>query len=196
MNGKKDGTASTVLIDGGYVEFQAAVLRQLPRNITPDVIQGWLQNQGALKCLLEEALTPGPKTSHNDDLVPRNLKIVKDVEPQLTSVEDISKLELVELLKQEEEWINGEELVDRAEELNASLGWKDLKFLFEHPDQIPEDFRSYYLIFTGTLWRDGNGYRRIAYLFWVDGSWLVLFFWLGSDFNSDGRLLRLGEEAL
>lgn len=52
----KHGTASQVT--GSYVEFQAAVLRALPRDINPDVALGWTQNCESLARILREALTP------------------------------------------------------------------------------------------------------------------------------------------
>lgn len=55
----KHGTASQVT--GSYVEFQAAVLRALPRDIDPDVALGWAKNGEALSRILEDALTPDMK---------------------------------------------------------------------------------------------------------------------------------------
>jgi len=59
----KHGTASQVT--GGYVEFQAAVLRALPRDINPDVALGWTQNGESLARVLREALTPDGKPAGN-----------------------------------------------------------------------------------------------------------------------------------
>ena len=49
------GTAS---VSGDFVEFQAAVLRALPRNIDPTTASGWTNNGRALAKVLREALTP------------------------------------------------------------------------------------------------------------------------------------------
>lgn len=57
----KHGTASQVT--GSYVEFQAAVLRALPRDIDPDVALRWTQNGESLARVLREALTPDGKTA-------------------------------------------------------------------------------------------------------------------------------------
>ncbi len=53
------GTASRV--DGGYVAFQAAVLRALPRDINPDVALNWTQNSKLLKRVFREVLTSNSK---------------------------------------------------------------------------------------------------------------------------------------
>lgn len=59
----KHGTAFKVA--GGYIEFQAAVLRALPRDIDSDVALGWTQNGEALAHALREVLLPNGKTSGN-----------------------------------------------------------------------------------------------------------------------------------
>ncbi len=59
---KMRGTAS---ISGAYVEFQAAVLRALPRDIDPDVALGWTQNGESLARVLREALSPNGKPVGN-----------------------------------------------------------------------------------------------------------------------------------
>lgn len=52
----KHGTASQM--SGNYIEFQAAVLRALPRDINPDIALGWTRNGEALTRTLREALIP------------------------------------------------------------------------------------------------------------------------------------------
>lgn len=51
---------TTSEVPGWYVEFQAAVLRQLPRpgQLDQEVAEGWNENQKALKKVLQEALIP------------------------------------------------------------------------------------------------------------------------------------------
>lgn len=55
---KGRGTASQLHVDGAYVEFQMAVLRALPRDIDPDVADGWRENGEALARVLYEILVP------------------------------------------------------------------------------------------------------------------------------------------
>ncbi len=52
------GTASQLTVDGAYVEFQLAVLRALPRDIDPDIADGWRNNGQSLARVLREALLP------------------------------------------------------------------------------------------------------------------------------------------
>src|SRR3989344_7322656 len=53
---KKDGTTSQVT--GNYVEFQAAILRALPRDIEADIAHNWTQNGESLARILRKALMP------------------------------------------------------------------------------------------------------------------------------------------
>jgi len=73
---KKHGTASQVT--GSYVEFQAAVLRALPRDINPDVALGWTQNGESLTRVLREALMPDRKPA--DNIYPLSVDYGRSVE--------------------------------------------------------------------------------------------------------------------
>ena len=57
------GTASQLTVDGAYVEFQLAVLRALPRDIDPDIADGWHNNGQSLAKVLREALLPPEKSA-------------------------------------------------------------------------------------------------------------------------------------
>lgn len=56
------GTPLTNEVPGWYINFQAAVLKQLPRpgQIDQFHAEGWTDNQGSLKNVLMEALVPPP----------------------------------------------------------------------------------------------------------------------------------------
>jgi hypothetical protein len=103
----------------------------------------------------------------------------------------VGNLELVSFLMDDDDGIiGGENVAARAVALNANLGQRHAEYLLDHQDEIPEEFRKFYLIFPGTKWRDRSGYGRVPYLYWIGGQWYLLFFWLGHDFYSSDRLLR------
>lgn len=58
-------TRGTASISGAYVEFQAAVLKALPRDIDPDVALGWTRNGESLARVLKDALSPNGKAAGN-----------------------------------------------------------------------------------------------------------------------------------
>src|SRR3989344_5412377 len=64
---KTRGTAS---ISGAYIEFQVAVLKALPRDISPDVALAWTLNGELLAHVLKDALSPSGKLASNSFSVP------------------------------------------------------------------------------------------------------------------------------
>lgn len=130
-----------------------------------------------------------PTGTFKRDMRKEGWKLLENTSRSLVST---SGLELVSFLKDGDGGsINGEELVLRARaELNANYSQEDAEYLLEHQDEIPKEFQRYYLVFTGTVWEDSVGDRRVAYLHFGDGRWYLRFRWLGSDFYSRARLLR------
>lgn len=184
------GTASSVR--GPYVELQAAVLKALPRDIDDTLALKWANNGEALERGLREMLIPPSTTvapTFRRDMRKEGWTLLEDVEdPAEISA---GNLDLVPFLKKGESRIDGEELVRRARgELRANLGQRHTEYLLEHQDEIPEEFRKYYLAFTGTVWRGRSGYRRAACLCWRGKRWDLDFYWLDSDFRSGDRVVR------
>ena len=102
----------------------------------------------------------------------------------------ISGLEIFSFLKEGEDHISGEEMRSRAKDMGANLGQKHAEYLLEHQADIPKDWRSFYLVFSGTLWRDPGGFLRVPYLAWGGGRWCLSFRWLGDGWGSNDRFLR------
>jgi hypothetical protein len=118
-------------------------------------------------------------------------ELVEDVD---FSPIDISKLELIPFLKAGENYINGEEMVRRAStEFKINLGQRHAEYLLKHQDEIPKEFREFYPVFTGTIWRSPFGDRSVAYLYWLGERWCLSFDWLDNGWNSSDRLPRLRE---
>src|SRR3990167_11517578 len=97
---------------------------------------------------------------------------------------DLKDLELVEFLKDGEDKIKGEEMRKRAKELNANLGQSHAEYLMEHFELLPDKAKNYRLIFSGTVWQVGGGYRSIPYLSWSGGRGDLVFDWFELDWNS------------
>lgn len=102
----------------------------------------------------------------------------------------IADLETVSFLKGNETSVSGEVMRQRAVELRANLGQRQAEFLLEHQQEIPKEWRNYYLIFPGTLWRDSNGFLFVHVLHCSGERWGLRFIWLENDWFSFGRLLR------
>ena len=117
----------------------------------------------------------------------------------------ITKFEIVEVLRKGENAISGEELLKRAKQGHLDLGQNIAEYLLEHRDEIPKEWRSYDIVFPGTVWQDSGGSRYVPYLYWRGGRWYLFFYWLEYVWYSNDRLLRavkpsgtrkLGKEAL
>ena len=101
------------------------------------------------------------------------------------------KLDLVPFLRDRESYTGGEEVVIRARgDLSANLGQCHAEYLLDHQDEIPEEFRKYVLVFTGTIWRDRGSGRGVPCLDWDGKRWCLRFRWLEGVFYSYSRLLR------
>ncbi|MEK9183328.1 MAG: hypothetical protein AAB849_02355 [Patescibacteria group bacterium] len=113
--------------------------------------------------------------------------VVEDVTP---SKRQISDLEIVSFLNDDESYINGTVMRVRAVILKANLGLVDAKRLLDNQEEIPVEFRSKVLVFTGTLLRDSGGRLHVACLYWGGGRWCLRFDWIDGGFFGACRLLR------
>ena len=101
------------------------------------------------------------------------------------------KLEPITFLRAGENSISGREMVRRArEELRANLGQRHAEYLLEHQQDIPKEFREYYIVFTGTVWRPPGGRLLVACLRWRGEQWVLNFSWLEAAWSSVDRLAR------
>lgn len=177
------GTASS----GQLLEFAAAVTRSLPRDLPNQLMQKFIEPASGeeLRMILRKAFG---MSLFSRDMTKEGWELLEDVGGEPIPA---SKLELVPFLKEGEEYIKGEELVRRArEELNANLGQRQVEHLLERQEEIPEEWREYYLVFTGTIWCDRGGPRYVPCLYWYGGRWYLYFRWLDRGFDRLGRLLR------
>lgn len=99
--------------------------------------------------------------------------------------------DIVEFLKPNEFFVNGEEMKRRGrEELNAHLGQHHAEYLMEHQELIPKEWRGkYYLVFPGTVWQGSYSRRLVPYLHWDGDRWCLDFHWLRGDWGPVGRLV-------
>lgn len=102
----------------------------------------------------------------------------------------VEQLELVPVLRNEEEYLGGKKLIARAKEMGAILGQKQAEYLLKHQEEIPPEWGKYYLAFPGTVWSDRYGARFIPCLCRYGYAWYLLPLWLGYFLCSDVMLLR------
>jgi hypothetical protein len=99
-----------------------------------------------------------------------------------------SVIDGIPFLKEGEDYINGEEMICRARELNVNYGQEDAEWLLNDQEKIPAELRNFILVFTATVLRRPDGYRHVPCLYWGGLRWDLDFGWLGLDWDSDFRL--------
>ena len=186
-----NGTAS---IPGWYVEFQANVLRQLPRTgeIDSTTAEGWNRNQKALKNVLAGALLPS-KEMHlincdADPFVPSDWKVEEHKKGGQFAFNPAKVKFYLSPNQQDGKRIEGNKLRKELENkpiLNANV----LDYLLAHPELIPEDWKedekgdTRFIFFWGTIYRNSRGGLYVRFLYWGDGSWYWGFYWLDNDWD-------------
>lgn len=140
--------------------------------------------------LANRARMQANQVSFRRDMRKEGWKLLENVGRRINSISD---LELVSFLKSGEDYINGEEMLRRARELDANYSQEDAEWLLEHQNEIPVEMRKYYIVFTGTVWQGSYGYLRVPCLYWFenDRCWCLNFPWLGDGWYSFDRLPRL-----
>lgn len=129
-----------------------------------------------------------PEGTFSHDMRKEGWTLLENTSRRLNSV---SGLDLISFLRDGESSANGEEVTHRARiELDANYGQEDAEFLLEHQEEIPEEFRQFYLVFPATVWRSSHGRHNVSYLYWHRNWWHLGFGWLGSDWLSHARFVR------
>lgn len=102
-------------------------------------------------------------------------------------------LELVKFLKTGELHVKGTEMIKRAEVLGNLAGQFHAEKLLDQHYAIPNKWCGYKLVFAGTIRIGPHGFHYIITLHYCSDShqWLSDFNWLGGEFKSDCRIVRL-----
>ena len=82
--------------------------------------------------------------------------------------------------------IPGKEMLDRIVAMGADLNKDDALWLLRNQEQIPEDWRQYYLV-TAFVCEDSGGDLAVLYLYWSVGQWNWNFDYVHGDFNGNDR---------
>ena len=121
--------------------------------------------------------------------LPKNYEIVEDQKPT-----GVTKFKFIKILKEDEDYIDGDKVKERAKESKGFYGMSELEYIFEHQDLVPNDVG--YIIFPATVLRDPSGSLYVPYLYRNGGRLVVAFCWLGYDWFGRGRFAVSEEEIL
>jgi len=173
-----------------YTQFVAEVVGQLPREIDEETAMGWIQDTGALREALEVLAAAGTRAlSLKTDKAMDGWELVKDAtEPADVSAET---MQLGDFLKEGEQDLFGEDAVARRDELTGLLGQRHAEYLVAHPDQIPEEYRKFSLVFAGTVWASPDGNHQIPCLTWAKEHWEMIFGILEGGLETRDKLVQV-----
>ena len=185
---QKQGTASHALIDGGYLEFQLAVLRALPRELDLSIRQHWRNNGQSLARILQQVLLsqdPPPRITVDCDALP---SIPEDLSLEGLGTEH-RKTRVVGLenhggrlyangcevichpsMNESHGMIDGNKLCEELKGmqlLNACV----LDALLGNPELIPDEWKRYETFFWGDVFRDKRGSLWVRGLYRTNDGW-------------------------
>lgn len=117
-----------------------------------------------------------------------------------TPLEGLPRLSLSGFLEGDEARLLGETMLERGkatvEQLGKLAGRHHANAMLDHQDEIPVEWRSYDLVFGGTIWQDCEGDCWVAYLRWHKCQWKLCFGFLSATgWSSDDRLVRVSQAS-
>ncbi len=168
-------------VPGWYLGFAAEVVAHLPRDIDEEQAMGWVQNPAGLEQALSALFAGGtasPASSGisgelKNDQTTEGWRLVEDVtEPTEISGDAIQTRTLTE-----EGGVDlfGDEVVEKVQAIESRLGQRHAEFFLDHPEQIPEDYQKYMLVFPGTIWFGTDSNHQVPCLTYRQGAWELIF---------------------
>lgn len=128
-----------------------------------------------------------PSLVHARDIIPGGWEVIADVPP---SEFDVSDLEFVPYLKEDEGPISSPEMRQRALEFRGNLGLVDVKRIHDHQGEIPQDFRGNHVVFPGTVLRHPDGGLYVMCLGSEFHDYFLRFVDLDVKWGKEGRFAR------
>ena len=181
-----------------YMDFVAAVVARLPRDIDEAAAGRWVASPEQLEETLAAALVVAPVGAIDpaapfaNDKTAEGMELLEDVsEPALIAAENLGE---AQIFGDDEPFMVGDDVIDRVRSMSPKLGQRHAEYLLAHPDMIPEEYNRYSLVFGGTLWRDQAGNHLVPCLHRSRGEWTLIFgiLEMGMD-NTDRMAVPVGE---
>ncbi len=184
-------------VPGWYQDFVAAVVSALPNDIDDQAAIGWVKDPAALQKALAHLGSDAPATSgppgavstdgaFKNDKTGDGWQMLSDVtEPAKITAETMK----LSVLDESDDFIIGEEAVARVEAFEGLLGQRHVEYLLDHPQEIPEEFQKFSLVFAGTVWLSTGGGHQVPCISYRKGTWEFTFGLLEGGLDSGDRLV-------
>lgn len=175
-----------------YKDFVAAVVSGLPGDIDEETAMKWIRDPAGLESALAELAgsnTISDALGH--DRSSDGWTLVTDtVDPEELSA---ATMKMTRFLEEGEEDMYGDAVVERVQTFSGNLGQRHAEYLLAHPEEIPEEFRAYSLVFAGTIWESPDGNHQVPCITWRRSDWEFTFGILEGGLDHTDRLVQLSE---
>lgn len=184
-------------VPGWYKDFIAAVIVALPEQMDEETAIEWLKNPAALEEALKSLASAagvgaasadaGVASVITNDKKTEGWELEENVtEPSEISADTIETTDLGE----GGDYLFGDEVSERVHTFDRLLGQVHCEYLVAHPDQIPEDYQKFMLVFAGTIWRSPDGNHQVPCATFRQGEWSLIFGILEGGLESRDVLVR------
>jgi hypothetical protein len=102
---------------------------------------------------------------------------------------------LVAFVNCSEEYVTWDEMLKRARQARAVSTIANAELLLLAPLAIPEGWRTYRILFPGTVWRSRTRQLHCPGLTWSNDAWQLELVWFLFDFHATDRFIRPGFPA-
>ncbi len=100
-------------------------------------------------------------------------------------------VEFATFLESDERYVNGTVMLERAKALGYRADQRHAEQMLAQQADIPVEYREFYLVFPGTIWRGPRGRLYAPFLYWGGDAWYLDFRWLEGGWRSHCRVVRL-----
>lgn len=167
---------------GQQANFIAEITKTLPRDINPDVSHDWKQNDKAFIPTSFASCSTHLIDLDADPFVPDGWTVEKHQKGGQFKWRTNNVSLHLDKSQKNGRVIEGSKLrkeLERKLVLNANV----LDYLLDHPHLIPEEWKSEFVFFWGTVYRNRDGYLFVRYFLWSDDRWHGSFYWLGMHWH-------------
>ncbi len=114
--------------------------------------------------------------------------LIKSILPTTMTLGGVT-YDILSFLRGDEKSVVGQNMVERAKEMQAHLGKEDREHVLAHQDEIPIALRGK-VVFVFTDDRHPAYPERVYYVYWDGGRWVEDWSWLGREWIDVHRVLR------
>ncbi len=126
-------------------------------------------------------------TKLEQEIEKRGWELVKTRDDQKSL--PISEISLSEFVHQFEEYATWDVMLKRAETISALFPQQQAELLLKEQAVIPESWRTFNIVFPGTIWKSVTGELHCPFLRWNGEAWCFDFYWFAYDFHHNDRFI-------